>query len=179
MVRKIFKFFAYTLFFLAVLIYFTPKVNLYYLLEHKLKEKSIVINDEEVSDNGLSLSIKDATINLKSIQSAKIKEIKIKVFGLYNNVSLTDISLASVVATMVPTKIQSISLSYSVIDPLHLVASAVGEFGDAHLSFGVVDGVLHMELHPSKKMLSSYRQTLRNLIKSKEGAYTYDKTFKF
>ena len=179
MVRKIFKFFAYMLFFLTALIYFTPKVNLYYLLESKLKEKSVVITDEVLHDNGLSLSIDDASVNLKSIESAKIKEINIKVLGLYNSVNFTDVSLASVAATMVPTEVQSISISYTIFDLLHLVASAVGDFGDAQLKFGVLDGVLHIELHPSKKMLSSYRQTLRDLKKSKEGAYTYDKTFKF
>ncbi len=179
MVRKMLKFFAYTLFFFTVLIYFTPKVNLYYLLESKLKEQGVVINDEVLSDNGLSLSINDASVNLKSIQSAKIKEIDVKVFGVYNSVILTGVSLASVAATMVPTEIQSISLTYSVFDPLHLVATAIGEFGDAGLSFGLLDGVLHVELHPSKKMLASYGQTLKNLKKSKEGAYTYDKTFKF
>ena len=173
------KFFAYLLFFLAALIYFTPKVNLYYLLETQLKEQSVVINDEVVHDNGLSLTINNASINLKSIESAKIKEINVKFFGVYNSISVTGISLASVAATMVPTEVQSISITYSVLDPLHLVATAVGEFGDAVLSFGAFDGVLHVELHPSKKMLASYRQTLRNLKKSKEGAYIYDKTFKF
>lgn len=179
MVKKISLFIAYAFFFLLALMYFTPKVNLYYLLEHVLSEKSVIINNEEVSDNGFSLSITHASINVKSIESAKIEEIRVKVFGLYNSVSLQNIDLASVAASMVPTKVHSVHASYSIFDPVHLNANALGDFGEAQLSLGLLDGLLHIELKPSKKMLSSYKQTLRNLKKSKEGVYTYDKTFKF
>jgi len=179
MVVKISKFFAYSFFFLLVLMYLTPKVNLYYLLETKLKEKSVIVDNEGLSDNGFTLSINHASINVKSIESAKVQKIDVKVFGIYNSVSLSNITLASVAASMLPTNIQTLHISYSIFDPLHINASAVGDFGDATLNFNPLDGALYIELNPSKKMNSSYRQTLRNLKKSKEGVYTYDKTFKF
>jgi len=179
MVARIVKFFAYTLFFLLALMYFTPKLGLYYLLEEKLSEKNIIINNEALKDNGFSLSIYDASVNVKSIESATIKEIDLKIFGLYNAVHLKEITLASVAASMVPTKIDTIMMHYSVLDPVHLKAKASGEFGDAQMELDLLDLAVHLELHPSKKMLSSYRGTLRDLKKTKEGAYTYDKTFKF
>jgi len=179
MVMKISKFSAYAFVFLLSLMYLTPKINLYYFLENKLSEKSVVIDNEDIYDHGFSLSIHHASINVKSIESAQIQDINVKVLGIYNSVSLKNITLASVAANMIPTNIQEVYASYSIFDPFHLNASAAGDFGDATLSLGLLDGVLHIDLNPSKKMKSSYRQTLRNLKKSKEGVYTYDKTFKF
>ncbi len=178
MVNKISKFTAYTLFFLLALMYFTPKLSLYYFVEHQIKKYGVIIDDEVVVDNGLSLSIYDAKVNVKSIESVKIKDTQIQLFGFFNSVSLRGLELSSVAASLVPTKVESVDISYNIFQPLNLNAQAVGEFGEADASFDFLDFAIHLELHPSQKMLRDYRQTLSNLKKSKEGVYTYDKTIK-
>ena len=178
MVVKLSKIFGYVVFFLLALMYFSPKVNLYYFLEKKLSEKSVIIDDEQVVDNGFSLSIKNAKINIKSIQSATVQEVNVKVFGLYNAVSLENIKLSSVAASMIPTDVASVNIRYTIFNPLNITADAVGGFGEAEITFSILDMALHLDLIPSKKMLSSHRSTLRSLKKSKEGDYSYDKIFK-
>ena len=178
MVGRLSKFFGYTLFFLLALMYFTPKVSLYYLLESKLLEHSIIVDKETIIDNGLSLSIENASVNVKSIESAKIENINLKVFGVYNKVSLENIKLSSVAASMLPTDISSVDITYNIFNPLQVSAEAIGGFGEAKVSFNIPEMALHLDLKPSKKMLSSHRQTLRNLKKSKEGDYSYDKIIK-
>lgn len=178
MVIKLSKFFGYALFFLLALMYFTPKVSLYYLLESKLNERSVIVDKETVIDNGVSLSIQNASVNVKSIESAKIEDINVKVFGIYNKVTLENIELASVAATMLPTDVQSVDITYTIFNPLYVKAEAIGGFGEAEVSFSILDMALHVDLKPSKKMLTSYKQTLRNLKKSKEGDYSYDKIIK-
>ena len=76
MVRKIFNFFIYLLFFIIAIIYFTPKIGLYYFAEQKLKPLTgVIISKEELRDNGFSLKIENANISAKGIDSAVIKSI--------------------------------------------------------------------------------------------------------
>ena len=179
MVVKLSKVFGYILFFLLALMYFTPKVNLYYFLEKELSEKNIVIDDEQIIDNGFSLSVTDAKLNVKSIESATVEEINVKVFALYNSISLENIKLSSVAASMVPIDVSNVNITYTIFNPLYITADAVGGFGEAEINFSILDMALHLDLKPSKNMLSSHSSTLRNLKKSKEGDYSYDKIFKF
>lgn len=179
MVNKLSKIFAYSMFFILALMYFVPKLSIYYLVEQEIQKYGIVIDNEEVIDNGFSLSIQNAEINVKSINSASIKNVNIKIFGVYNNVLLQNIKLSSVAASMVPTDIEEVEITHSLFNPLHISAVANGGFGELEVDFDLLDMTLHLELLASKKMLSSYRGILRNLKKNKEGVYIYDKTIKY
>lgn len=178
MVVKLSKLFAYIFFFILALMYFTPKVNIYYFLEKEVQKISVVVDDEQIIDNGFSLSVTNAKLNIKSIESATVEDVNVKIFALYNSVNLKNIKLSSVAASMVPTDISSVNIRYTMFNPFNIVADAVGEFGEAEVTFSILDMALHLDLKPSKKMLSSYRSTLRNLKKSKDGGYSYDKIFK-
>lgn len=178
MVVKLSKIFGYALFFLLALMYFMPKSNIYYFLEHELDNYGVVINNEEVIDSGFSLNVLKADINVKSISSATIGSTNIKIFGVYNNISLEDIKLASVAASMVPTNVKRVDINYNIFNPFEVTANALGAFGEADVSFDLLEMSIHLKLNPSKKMLSSYSGTLRNLKKTKEGVYVYDKIIK-
>ena len=179
MVMSVLKFFGYVLFFLLALMYFTPKVNLYYLLESKLKEKSIIIDKETLRDNGFTLSINNAKVNVKEIQSAKIEVINIKIFALYNSILLKNIELSSVASSIIPTKIAYVDVVYNILNPLQVKVKSVGDFGEIVVNLKILDGIFHLELNPSKVMLVNYRQTLRMFKKTQEGVYIYDKTIKY
>ena len=58
MVKKFLKFIGYFLFFIFMLIFFSPKENLYYLAEKELAKKSILISKESIKDSGFSFNIK-------------------------------------------------------------------------------------------------------------------------
>ena len=174
---KISKALGYTLFFILALMYFTPKVALYYFAESHLKPHGIIITDEDVIDNGFTLSIKDAVVTFKAIESAKVSDINIAVFGLFNKVQIENIKLASTAASFVPTDVNSVDISYSIFNPLNIVATANGGFGEAEAQINLMDRNISIKLEPSKIMSQKYKSTLRNLKKSKDGGYEYAKTF--
>ena len=178
MVKKILKYIAYTLFFILSLIYFAPKVAIYYLAENQLKLYDVVINNENLKDKGLSLDINNALVYFKGIQSADISEINIAILGIYNTLSLEKITLSSAAASFVPTKIDKVDIKYSIINPLNIDAHANGEFGKIDAKFNLSDFNLHLNLEPSGKMKKDFKSTLKLLKKSKTGVYSYDKTFK-
>jgi len=175
MVKKIVKFSLYVLFFLAAVLFFIPKVSLYYLAEKELKKYDVVVSNERVDDRGFTLSINSANVYVKSIKSANIVEINIKPFLLYNGVNVKNITLADTAKSFVPLKIEQLNIEYSLFNPLNITANAKGEFGELEISVQVVERRVHLELQPSKLMLKSYQNTLRQLKKTENGGYVYDK----
>lgn len=171
------RFFAYLLFFILALMYFTPKSSIYYFLEQQLKPHSIVVSSEDVRDSGFSLNISNADLSYKSIESAHISDTDISMFILYNSVSFKDITLNSVGKSFIPIHIESGDITYSLFNPLNIKASSVGEFGEALSSFNILDRKLHVELKPSKMMLRDYKKTLQKMNKNENGGYNYEKTF--
>ncbi|MEA3371131.1 MAG: hypothetical protein U9Q40_07310 [Campylobacterota bacterium] len=168
---------GYILFFLLSLMYFTPKVTLFYLLEKELQKYDVVVSNEILVDNGFSLNVNDGSVFVKSIESAKIKEANIKIFGIYNSVNLNEIRLSNAAASFVPLYIDEFNVRYSIFNPLNVKAYAIGEFGEAEASFSILDMALHVDVEPSAKMQKEYKNSMRQLSKSEDGGYSYDKTF--
>ncbi|NOR57772.1 MAG: hypothetical protein GQ474_04540 [Sulfurimonas sp.] len=177
MVKKISIFFAYTIFFLLALMYFTPKESIYFSFEEKLKQVDVVISSEQVKDSGFILNITDADIYFKSISTAKINKTSITIFAFYNSVSLKGITLSSTAKSFAPLNVESAKVVYSIFNPLNASIEAVGEFGELEGEFNIVESSLHLELKPSQKMLKNYQSSLRKLSKTENGEYVYDKTF--
>jgi len=177
MVKKIAIFFGYVSFFILALIYFTPKISLYYFAEQELKVFDVVVSSEALVDTGFSLKIQNPTVNIKSIESAKIQELDIKILGLYNSVNISNIGLSSTAKSFLPLNIEYINITHTIVDPLHINAEAIGEFGEAKVVVNLLDRNLSIVLLPSKLMKDKYANTLRNLKKSENGEFVYAKTF--
>ncbi len=177
--RRSLKYIGYILFFTLALVYFSPKIAIFYLLENKLNAYSIVISDEKLKDNGLYLNVKDAVVFAKGIETAKVKEMKIKIFGFYNSADLTNIKLSSTLSSLIPTNVNEVYITYSIFNPLNINAFANGGFGKIDVNFNLMNFKLELELEASTVMKKDFKSTLRNLKKLDTGVYSYDKTFKF
>ena len=176
MVKKLLRFFAYTLFFIVALMVFVPKSSVYYLLEHNLKKVDVVISGEQLTESLLSLNIANANISTKGIDSAIIGQSDVTLLLVYDKLSFKDIKLSSIVETYLPSKIASVEIDYSVFHPLTLEVNAEGDFGEARGSLHLLDRNATLILKPSKKMFSSYRKSLRLFKKNMNGEYIYAKS---
>jgi len=172
---KLLKFLSYSLLFIIALIYFIPKISIYYFLETELKKFDTIVSKEELIDTGYSLKVKDATISLKSVDTAKISELDAKLFIVYNMINVNNIYLSSVASTYVPLKIENLKILYTVINPINLEAKAYGEFGEIYARVNLLESTLYVRLTPSKLMLKKYQRTLKMFKKSKKGLYIYEK----
>jgi len=177
MVKKMAKFFAYTLFFVFALVAFSPKSSVYYFAEQQLKKFAVVISEETLDERLLSLNIQNLDISVKEIDTAIIKEVDITLLLVYNSVKLTKIKLSSLVEAYLPSKIESLNITYTLLNPLYITADGVGEFGEASASVSLLDRNASVFLKPSKKMFKKYRKSLKMFKKSENGEYVYAKTF--
>lgn len=177
MVKRFSMFFAYLIFFILALMYFTPKETIFYLLEKELKNHDVIISNETLSDRGFSLDVSDADIFVKSLKSANVQESNIKIFALYNSLTLSNITLSSAAASFIPLHVDELCVSYSVFNPLNVKAYSLGEFGEAELTFSLLDRALHIDIIPSDLMKQKHKNSMRQLKKSEDGGYSYDRTF--
>jgi len=175
--KKIVLFLFYSLFFLAMLLFFTPKENLYYFGEEQLKSLGVVIGYEEVIDHGFSLEIRDAKLYIQKIKSANIASTTVHIFGLYNNINIENIVLDSTFEQFFPPLINHVSINHNIFSPQQVQAEAVGDFGEAQATVNLLERNISVVVKPSKLMLSRYRNTLRQLKKTKEGDYRYESKF--
>ncbi|WP_457747135.1 hypothetical protein [Sulfurimonas sp.] len=177
MVKRIGKYLAFSSFFIVALIAFAPKSSFYYFAETKLQKYNVIISNEVVQENFFTLIIKNLDISVKAIESAKIKEVDVTLLFLYNAIHVKDIELSSVVESFMPSKISSVDISYTLLNPFVLQAEAKGEFGDAYITFTLLKRELLVFMHPSKKMLQEHRRSLKLFRKTKKGEYKYAKIF--
>jgi len=174
---KLSKLLAYVMFFILALIYFMPKESVYYYLEKELQKQKIILSDEEIIDNGFSLQLNNTKLSYDSIESANVENINIKIFLVYNSLSVSNVRLLDVASSFVPLHVDTINIKYTIFNPLNIVAESNGEFGQASAEVNILDRNISMVLKPSLLMLKKYRATLRNLKKNKAGEYKYEKTF--
>ena len=174
---KLSKLLAYILFFFLALIYFMPKESVYYYLEKELLLNKVVLSDEEIKDSGFSLQLNNSKVSYDSIESADVENINIKIFLVYNSLSVSNVKLLDVASSFVPLHIDNINIKYTIFNPLNIVAESNGEFGQANAEVNILDRNMSVVLKPSQLMLKKYRATLRNLKKNEAGEYRYEKTF--
>ena len=175
--KKIGLFLLYSLLFVAALLFFTPKENLYYFAEEQLKPLGVVVGYEDVVDHGFTLEISHAQLYFKKIKSADIGTINIAAFGVYNAVDIKNIVLDSAAEQFFPPLIEHIEIRQHLLSPMQVHAHALGDFGEAQAVVNLTDRNGTVVLTPSKMMSKRYRNTLRQLKKTKEGTYRY--VFKF
>ena len=176
--KKVALFILYTTLFFALLIFFAPKENLYYQAEALLKRENIIISDEKVKDRGFSLELSDAKIYaMDGIQVARFEELTLRLLLAYNTLQVTNIELSSVAAKFIPTHVDHLNVKYTLLDPLHIKAEALGDFGKVSAVINLKTRLIHLKLEPSRLMKSRYSSSMRMLKKSKQGAYTYEYHF--
>ena len=175
--KKIALFLLYSFLFVAALLFFTPKENLYYFAEEQLKPLHVVIGYEDAIDHGFTLEISHAKLYVQNIKSANIGSINILIFGIYNAININNIVLDKTFEQFFPPLIEHVEIKQHIFSPFQVNAQALGDFGEAVATVNLSDRNGTVILTPSKLMTKRYRNTLRELKKTKEGTYQY--VFKF
>lgn len=174
---KTLKLLAYFAFFILALIYFSPKESIYYFGEKGVEKYKVVLSGEKITDSGFYLDLNDVTVSYDSIQSAKVEDINVKMFLLYNSISAKNIKLSNIAVSFIPLHVQSLDVSYTIFNPLVIGLNANGEFGEAKGEINILDRNITMVITPSKVMETKHQDTLANLKKNANGSYSYDKSF--
>ncbi len=86
-------------------IFFAPKINLYYQLEELMQEKQIVITQENIIDKGFSLSLEEGRLYYGDLLVAEFSKISILSLLVFNQVSLAPVTLSKHMEKLFPRNI--------------------------------------------------------------------------
>ena len=177
MAMKFLKILFLFCFFVAALIVFLPKKSLYYFAEEELSKYKTVIANEQIDEGLFSLTLEHADIYVEGIRVAKVMEADLGIYVLHNAVHLKQIRLSGMAKNFLPTRMESLTLSYDLWDPTRIHLNAKGEFGEAKGEILLLSNKIVMTLKPSKTMLTKYKSILRRMKKAKNGEYSYEQRF--
>jgi len=167
----------YIALFSSLFMWMMPKDKLYYQLEHLVKREHIVIDGEEVSSKGFWLEVYRPSFYFRQTPIAEAEDANLFLFGLYNTVTMTNITLGEAAETLLPSTIEHAGITYSIFRPLTLFATAKGDFGTADIKIDLMERSLSIFAKPSKVMQMDYPNTLRRLTHQEEGVYSYETSF--
>ena len=177
MAMKILKIVFLVYFFLASLVAFLPKKNLYYYGEEKLSRLKTIITNEHIKEGLFSLELRNADIYVEKIRVAKVMEARLQTYLLSTHLEAHQIRLSGMVKNFLPTKIEILKMRYDLWDPLKVKFTVSGEFGKASGKYLLAAHKIIVVVHPSKMMRSRYPSILRKMKKEKNGGYSYEQRF--
>ena len=162
-------------FFLTILLLwvFAPKQELYYLLEKELKKSDIVISNETITDTWFGLKLSNADIYVKGIKMANTAKLQFNFFFFYNTLMIEDIKIDESLHNMAPKAINSLSASYSIVDPIKINLKGEGSFGIMNGAVTLLDRKINI-LFPVPKEINTFKKFLK---KDKTKGWYYETTY--
>jgi len=172
--KKLGAILAYAFAFIMMLLYFFPKVELYYTLEEFLKSKEIIFSDEKLKDRGFSLSSYNSKLYYKGVYGGDIENINLSTLLLYNSLSFKNAYLNSALAEILPKKIEYLNITYAIYNPMSITIDGKGDIGKIGGYINPFSKLLHIELKVAKKEKTKYATLLRKFRPDEKGVLIYE-----
>jgi len=174
--KKLIKLFSYMLVMLSLLIFFLPKVNLYYAAESIMKKKNIYISDEEVLDKGFTLQLSHAKIFFDKLALAEVQSIRLSPLFFYNVINVDHVLVNEGFSDFLPQGVKNIKVEHFIFNPIKI--NFRGESEDSHFygNVNLLKRVLSVHLRLGGKSEKKYGTMLRKLTRE-EGGYLYEYKF--
>ena len=149
-------------FFLVLLLLwlFAPKQELYYLLEKSLKEKNIIISNETIKDTWIGLKVENADIYSNGIKMANGVNFNVMFLFLFAKLDIDHINVDEAFHGMLPKKIDKLTATYSIINPLNILVKGEGSFGDLEGKIALKNRNIEI-LFPNPKDLKTIKKFLK------------------
>lgn len=174
MIKSVLKIIIYFITFLYMLLFFLPKQELYNFGLTEVKKFDVQIAKEEFLNKPFGFSINNANIYLKGIESANVKALDLDIL-LYSNVlSVNDIKVSENFKKFVPSTIDNLSVSHSIIDPLFVYLAFDGKEYKGDGKVDLLNQKVIINLYPSNKFVRDYRMLLKGMKKINNKEYRYE-----
>lgn len=175
--RQLRNFLFYFIVVIALVIFFSPKRQLYYLGEKEAAAQNVVLSGESIHDWGWVFALKDGLLYYDDLFIARLSEVSLMPLGVFNSLTISSFVLSDEMQQFVPGTIHEIRIQHSVIRPLSVFLDGSGEFGEVHGQFHLQDRNLSLSLDPSALLLEKRPIWFNQLKKQPSGEYLYESTF--
>lgn len=153
-----------------------PKENLYYTLQNRLQAERVVLTQEQLSDNLISLQGENMSLFYDGIKSVEVDAFSVMVLGFYNKINALNIEPAKELQKMFGFSADEIEITYALWNYTAADISATGDFGSIEGTFEPFTGTLKLLLEPSLAFEKS--SLIRQYFKKGEEGYIYESKIK-
>lgn len=150
MVKKILLFLLFVWVGVVILM---PKTELYYLLEKKLAQQGIKLNEERMSEGLFSLHIEGLDVYVQGIKVAQIKEADVLTLLVYNRIKLKDITLDPLLKEKFPQHIDEVTMTHWIFAPTEISLQAKGSWGKVEGKVSLLHKKLTLEMPDANQTL--------------------------
>ncbi|MDP3023349.1 MAG: hypothetical protein Q8N32_09000 [Sulfuricurvum sp.] len=165
----------YFFYIFLIIIIVIPKERLYFAFESFLGEYHLFINNEDFSNRLFYVDINNGEVLLDNQEFAKIEHMRIAPWIILNRFTLTNIVFSPLFQNFFPGKIDSITLTYSLLDPLRIKIVGDGDFGHCSGSFDMIEHKMRV-IFEATSQLRDYPLLVNKLHQEKEGL-VYEQIF--
>jgi len=157
MVKKAILVFMVVILSLAI---FAPKRELYYMLEDRLMQSGIIIDDEQIEDGLISLTINHPKIYVKGILIANVAKIRLWTIFFYSRLAVGNIDIDKSLQKFVPSPIKKVQVAYYLANPTNLSILVTGDFENINGQLSLKDRVVHIDI-TDKKLINRFKSQLK------------------
>jgi hypothetical protein len=173
--KSLLKYFFIIILFFTVLIVFFPKEQLFNYAVNKLYNQKIYLTNYKYQDNLTNINIQNTNIIFESINMAHIDNIDAKLFVVYNNIDINNISIDESLNSFVPSTIKNININYNILKPLFIYSNVNSKIYSVKITFDILNMKLKAIFKTSKFFRKKYPKLLRELKYDKNiKDYTYE-----
>ena len=127
-----------------MIVIMSPKKELYFLLEKSLYEKGIVIDNEEIVEGILSLTIKHPSIYFNGLDMATVDEIRLWSLVLYTKLDFNNFKVTNELISDLSS--DSIDISHSILSLTKIFITSSGQLGDVNGTVELKERVIHLDI---------------------------------
>lgn len=181
--KTLLKYITYFLSFFILLLIFLPKENLYYFVVQKLQKENIELLAKNTKENITSLNIANLKIKYNKVEIAKMSNTNFNSFLFFSQVDIKDIVIDSSMNKFIPSNINNIVLTHSIIDPTKIEISSKFLLGSCIGFVDLANRVIKLDLIVSSRFKNKYKYIVKqlkfknNIKNTKEQRYSYEYKF--
>ncbi len=175
--KRLKSIFLYAIVFLGLLLFFMPKIYLYYAVEEQLDSKNIRISNEKVYDRGFNLAVEEGSLYYDDLVVGKFERLSLLPVILFNRVNVDNFTFSDDMSRFAKGTVQNVNVTHHIITPLTLYVSLKADAGDIIGEVNIKDRNISLQLTPSPALLKESPFWLKKLKKSDDGGYLYETTY--
>lgn len=157
---------------LIAFILFAPKRELYYLLQKKLQQEGIVLDQRKIIEKPLGLHLEEVTIYWQGIELGTFRTLDAETFLLYNRLDGYAFQISPAMQRFVRLAIDHLKIRYRLWNPRHLVLEAQGSFGRIHGFYDIKERMLRVRWTRIGEI-----ENLRPYLKRDKEGWYYERQF--
>jgi hypothetical protein len=167
----------YSIVFVGLLLFFAPKLQLYFALEKQMQSLNIKISQERVNDQGLTLALQEGSLYYSDLLVGQFETVSLLPALVFNRVNIERFAFSEEMNRFAKGAIHNVNVTHHIFMPLIVHISADADMGEMRAEINLKDRNVSLNFMPTEAFLKQPPFWLSKMKKSEEGGYAFETTY--